>query len=39
MSTKAGKNALRTYLAKLNGSANIDALLYYKSCIIDIPTD
>lgn len=37
MSTKAGKNALRTYLAKLNGLANIDALLYYKSCILDIP--
>lgn len=38
MSTKAGKNALRTYLAKLDGLANMDALLYYKSRIIDIPS-
>lgn len=38
MSTKAGKNALRTYLAKLNGLANIDALLYYKSRALDIPS-
>lgn len=37
MSTKAGKNALRTYLAKLDGLANIDSLLYYKSRILDIP--
>lgn len=30
MSTKAGKNALRTCLAKLDSSVNIDALLCYK---------
>lgn len=30
MSTKAGKNALMTCLAKLGSSANIDALLCYK---------
>lgn len=38
MSMKAGKNALRTYLEKLDGLANIDALLYYKSRILDIPS-
>ena len=37
MCMKAGKNALRTYLAKLDGLANMDALLYYKSRILDIP--
>lgn len=30
MSTKAGKNALRTCLAKLDSSAKIDTLLCYK---------
>lgn len=30
MSTKAGKNALRTCLTKLGGLANIDAILCYK---------
>ena len=37
MSMKTGKNALRTYLSKLDGLANIDALLYYKSRILGTP--
>lgn len=37
MSTKGGKNALRTCLSKLDSLANIDALLYYKSRILGTP--